>query len=162
ELHKGVQGTAGHPLVQTLFESGPAQSAPESAWGDLVHGAAALAVSESRPSTVAEQLERYLLFCRPAARLEASLFGAADVEHTAQTHAAHLALNQMLLPRRRQRQPWPMDLVARFGVSPAQENADASTVSGFIRDHAGQLSMILTRNARCSLYRAAAGVSRSI
>lgn len=162
ELQKGAQGTARHPLVQTLFESGLAQSAPESAWGNVVHGAAVLAASDSRPSTVAEQLERYLLFCRPAARLEASLLGAGDIEQTAQTHAAHLALNQMLLPRRRQRQPWPMDLVARFGVSPAQENVDASSVSGFIREHASQLSAILTRNARCSLYRAVAGVSRSI
>lgn len=162
ELQKSVGGSTRHPLVQALFESELAQLPSQSDWGNLVHGAAALAASESRPSTVADQLERYLLFCRPAARLEASLFGARDVEQTAQTHAAHLALNQMLLPRRRQHQPWPMDLVARFGVSPAQENVDASAVSGFIREHANQLSTILTRNARCSLYRAAAGVSRSI
>lgn len=162
ELQKGMAGNARHPLLQALFESELAHSPSESDWISLVQGAAELAACEIRPATVTAQLERFMLFCRPAARLEVGLFGAGEIERTARTHAAHLALNQILLPRRRQRQPWPMDLVARFGLSPAQESVDASTVSQFVREHARQLAAVLTKNARCSLYRAAAGVSRSI
>ncbi len=162
ELQYGLAGSARHPLVQALFGCDLARRLSDADWSSLVHGAASLAASEVRPSSVAAQLERFMLFSRPAARLEASLFGTGDIEQTARTHAVHLALNQMLLPRRRQRQPWPMDLVARFGLSPAQEGADGSSVLQFVREHARQLAVILTGNAHSSLYRATAGVSRSI
>lgn len=160
ELQRAGQDSARHPLLRSLrpvLERAPLQAGD---WAALIAAAMALGSDEASVASVEAQLDRYGRFTRPAARIEVALFGG-EAADTARLHAVHLALEQWLLARRRQRQPWPLDLVARHGVSPAQAQAESDPIpTAFVREHARSLLASCTRAARPALYRAVASVAR--
>jgi 15-cis-phytoene synthase len=161
ELQRAGQDSARHPLLRSLrpaLEVAPLQATD---WAALIAAAMELGSDEASVGSVEAQLSRYQRFTLPAARIEAALFGG-EAADTARLHAVHLALEQRLLARRRQRQPWPLDLVARHGVSPAQAPAEAAAMPpSFAREHARILLAACTRAARPALYRAVASVARA-
>ncbi len=159
ELLQARRGQPRHPLTQALQAAGRMQQAPADAWADLVQGGMDLAADSDSTADQDSQIRRFERLTAPAAELECQLFGGDPVA-TARLHAIHLALDQWLHARRRQRQPWPLDLVARHGASPAVE-ADPVLLEALARDHARRLRAGLTADARAAAYRALAAVSRA-
>lgn len=158
ELVQAHRGAPRHPLTQVLQTAGWMQRAPEQAWVALAAGGIALSTDLEATVDVEAQLRRYGRLTEPAAALECRLFGG-DPGATARLHAVHLALEQWLRSRRRERQPWPLDLVARHGASPSAE-PEAAVLQALAQDHARRLRAGLTAAARSSAYRGLASVSR--
>lgn len=160
ELLQARRGQPRHPLTQALQVAGWMEKAPAGAWTDLVQGGLELAADSDSTPDLDGQISRFACLTQPAAELECRLFGG-DATATARVHGVHLALDQWIHARRRQRQPWPLDLVARHGASPAAD-VEPSVLEAMARDHARRLRAGLTADARASAYRALAAVSRAL
>jgi len=161
ELGLARQGRARHPVSRALFAGSAAQGVAASAWDALADGALRLAGDDRAQPSIESLLQRYCVFTAAAAAVEQQLLGAGETAHTSRVHAVHLALDQALMARRRMRQPWPLDLVARCGASPAQDGVEADRLQRFWQGYAEGLLSALTPSAQQGLYRGIAGVARS-
>jgi len=159
ELAQACSGHPRHPVSAALVAAGSLSDDSATDWRRLAEAAIELAASDETAANVEAQLRRLERFTRPAALLEARQFGG-DSEATARLHAVHLAFDQWLHRRRRERDPWPLDLVARHGISPAREST-GEAVQAFARAHAVELLRLSTSAARAGAYRGAADVARA-
>lgn len=161
ELARGTRGEARHPVLQALVGAAPERAA-QLPLPALAEAALTLLDERAPPRGLDAWLARLDPLAEAVGACEAVLFGA-DAAAAAQASRSDLALHILLFQARRARSDWPLDLLARHGLTRTDvaERSAHPGMAGFVRDVAQALRPLAAPRGRLGALRAARlGVDR--